>query len=57
MADVLHGGNEDSSCLWFGKENGENLIHINVWKGLVLGLLAYLARFKKALVSHLRSAE
>lgn len=38
-------------------ERMKNLIHISVWRELILGFLAYLARFKKTLMSHLRSEE
>lgn len=38
-------------------ERMKNLIHISVWRELILGFLAYLARFKKTLMSHLRSED
>lgn len=38
-------------------ERMKNLIHTGVWRELILGFLAYLARFKKTLMSHLRSEE
>ena len=38
-------------------ERMKKLIHASVWRELILGFLAYLARFKKTLMSHLRSEE
>lgn len=38
-------------------ERMKNLIHTSVWRELILVFLAFLARFKKPLMSHLRSEE